>query len=118
VLLQDKSFDGKCRSDSNSNGADIDAVELILGDLQQSVYFATVIGDVPANAGEKLAVANPPSCDNNYKDINAAKGAPDATKLVPPNDTQFVSLHGGWIAGEFTGTPYIANGDQLVIHEV
>ncbi len=118
VFIQDMAFDGKCRSDSNSNGADIDAVELQLSDLQQSVYLDTVIGDVPANAGQKLAVANPPSCDNNFKNIQAAKGAPDATKLVPTKDTQFVSLHGGWIAGEFTGQVYVAAGDTIVVHEV
>ncbi len=118
VYLEDLVWDGKCRSSSNSNGPDIDAVELQLADLQSSVYLDTVVGDVPEKAGEQLAVANPATCDNNFKNIQAAKGAPDATKLVPAKDTQFVSLHGGWIAGEFENQTFIAVGDTIVVHEV
>ncbi len=86
-------------------GADIDSVEMIAGDgTDTSWFFGWVDGDVPTDSDKCSA--------NAYANMDKALGAP----FVPTADQladegaifvdEFVSLHGGWIIGEF-----VANDD-------
>ncbi len=115
VVIQDL-WDGYCAGPGRSRGADIDAVELVPGGAGASVFLGEVVGEVPASTSPTPPSTDP--CLNDYDQLDAALGPPDATTLFPDADTQFVSLHGGWLAGIFQGAPRIEVGDRLVVHEV
>ncbi|MGM0574185.1 MAG: hypothetical protein ACQEXJ_00430 [Myxococcota bacterium] len=92
-------------------GADIDAVELIAG--------SDILGTFEFVASETNPTGSDVCSANAYDDPDAAKGAPDATQAFPePAGTGYFALHGGWIAGEFTGGVFVQAGDQIKVWEL
>ena len=121
VLVEDI-FNGKCGS-SGAPGADIDAVELqddegnSLGYWDVATMMANPDGDTTCTY-DAAKDTDENGVDDIYEDASQAEGAPDGTLT-----TNFVSLYGGWIIGEFANTAdgdelYVMSGDTLVIHEV
>ena len=90
----------------NSPGADLDAVELWRAGVL--VGSATkVVGDLNKDVAQKGK-----TCTNDFQDIDAALGPPDATA-----DTGSVSLNGGQILLQVADGETIVTGDVIKVFE-
>ena len=90
----------------NSPGADLDAVELWRdGALVGSA--TKVVGDLNKDVAQKGA-----PCQNDFQDVEAALGPPDATA-----NTGSVSLNGGQILLQVAGGETIIPGDVIKVYE-
>lgn len=99
--IEDKRNDG-CRSAQGADGADIDAVLLVLPD---NVAYAGEFVDAYIPSG---------LCDNeDYFDTDLAKGEPDGDL-----SGGFVTLRGGWLLVEFEDQLVIQEDDAIVTHEI
>jgi hypothetical protein len=87
----------------NAHGADIDAVGLFDG-ASLVGYFEFVDYQMGNFCPNKA---------NTMTDPNQALGAPNATLTE-----RFVSLVGGFLIGEFQGSPVIQSGDIITVYEV
>lgn len=92
-----------------AHGADIDAVGL----FTVSGATATLLGYLDGDAIDYKEGGLCPNKQNTMIDESQAAGAPNA-KI----DEGFVSLGGGYLTGEFTGSPSIQVGDQITVFEV
>jgi len=93
-------------SNFDSPGADIDAVELIVcpnGDLE-SCYSQGFLVDTEGAAGDN-------ACTNDYTDPHGAIGP------VNYGSGHYISLAGGWVAGEFGPDNPIETGLFIRVHE-
>ncbi|MEE2779440.1 MAG: hypothetical protein VYE15_02875, partial [Myxococcota bacterium] len=110
---------------SGAPGADIDAVELRTTDGDTLSYWEYVVmganpeGDTTCNCDSGCSAdENANGVDDIYEDVEQAKGEPDGTLT-----TNFISLYGGWVIGEFgsdeDGDPlYVMDTDVVVVYEV
>lgn len=101
VWIDDTGFGGTCISVNNADGADIDAIGL----FDQGGSLVGYLGEVRGDAGD--------TCPNDYEDFSASLGAPDGTLLE-----NYVSLVGGYLVGEFAGTPSLEASQTITVYEV
>lgn len=87
-----------------AHGADIDAVGLFESDGTTLVSYFDI---VDAKLGTTCAMSAP------YNDPSQSRGAPNGTLA-----TNFVSLGGGALIGEFTDGVAIFAGDVVIVYEV
>ncbi|MCA9514355.1 MAG: hypothetical protein KC635_05390 [Myxococcales bacterium] len=105
IFLEDL-WDQVCHSTSGAEGADIDAVELFDDSGNHIAYF-----DENAMDSERATKTCPNEA--NHADTKDAAGAPDGSLT-----TNFYSLWGGWLIGEFQSAPFIEAGNQVKVFEI
>jgi hypothetical protein len=97
-------------SSVGAHGADVDAVELRDDTGGSLGFYDSVRLEVGAfcEGNDRFD----PVADK-YRDVAEVKGAADGTLTE-----NFVSLGGGYVIGEFAGTPQVLPGHTIVVYEV